>query len=177
MSPEGDKVNLICSAVNDVDAIHPLHIYWYKGNELMTPNGRHILLYNEMGNATGQLKSMLLLDPVNRTDDGVYTCQAFNRNDSFSESKTTLTVQCMLFIPVDPPFVSIANKSPHMTNVGSFVILYCRATGKPVPQVQWYKDNTTVNPISSSFQQVFIVPTNMPHTTVYTCKGTNYIEN
>ena len=78
MSPEGDKVNLICSAVNDVDAIHPSQINWYKGNELVTPNGRHILLYDEIDNATGQLKSTLLLDPVNRIDNGVYTCQAFN---------------------------------------------------------------------------------------------------
>ena len=66
-----------------------------------------------------------------------------------------------------------------MTNMGSLAILYCRAIGKPIPRVQWYKDDTPwpVNPISSSFQQTFIVPTNMPHTTIYTCKGTNYIEN
>ena len=64
-----------------------------------------------------------------------------------------------------------------MTNVGSLAILYCRAIGKPIPRVQWYKDDTTVNSISSSFQQSFIVPTNMPHTTVYTCKGINYIGN
>ena len=80
------------------------------------------------------------------------------------------------FIPIDPPFVSIVNESPYMTNVGSLAILYCRAIGKPIPQVQWYKDNTTVT-TSSSFQQSFIVPTNMPQTTVYDCKGTNYIEN
>ena len=191
MSPEGDKVSLICSTVNDVDAIHPLQINWYKGNKLVTPNGRDIILYNETDNATRQLKSTLLLDPVNRTDDGMYTCRAFNRNDSFSELKTTLTVQCMLlsyiiisitvaislFIPVDPPFVSIANKSSYVINVSSLAILYCMAMGKPIPQVQWYKDDTTVNPISASFQQTFIVPTDLPHTTVYTCKGTNYIKN
>ena len=80
------KVNLICSAVNDVDAIHPLQIYWYKGNKLVTPNGRDIILYTEIDNATRQLNSTLLLDPVNRTnDDGVYTCRAFNHNDSFSD--------------------------------------------------------------------------------------------
>ena len=98
MSPEGDKVNLICSAVNDVDAIHPLQIYWYKGNKLVTPNGRPIILHSETDNATRQLNSTLLLDPVNRTDDGVYTCRAFNRNDSFSESNTTLIIQCMLVV-------------------------------------------------------------------------------
>ena len=64
-----------------------------------------------------------------------------------------------------------------MTNVGSLAILYCRAIGKPIPRVQWYKDDTPVNPIPSPFLQTFIVPTNMPHTIVYTCKGTNYIEN
>ena len=63
----------------------------------MTPNGRHIILYNETDNATRQLNSTLLLDPVNRTDDGVYTCQTFSHN-VFSELKTTLTVQCMLVI-------------------------------------------------------------------------------
>ena len=89
-----------------------------------------------------------------------------------------ITISIDLFIPVDPPFVSIANESPYMTNVGSLAILYCRAIGKPIPRVQWYKDDNAVNPISSSFQQTFIVPTtNIPHITVYTCKGTNYIEN
>ena len=82
-----------------------------------------------------------------------------------------------MLISIDPPLVSIANESPYMTNVDSLAILYCRATGNPIPRVQWYKDDTAVNPISSSFQQTLIVPTDMPHTTVYTCKGTNYIGN
>ena len=96
MSPEGNKINLICSAINDVDAIHPLQIYWYKGNKVVTPNGKYIILYNETDNASRLVNSTLLLDPVNHTDDGVYTCRAFNRNDSSSESNTTLTVQCMV---------------------------------------------------------------------------------
>ena len=61
----------------------------------MSSDGKPIILHDEGGK---HLNSTLLLNPVNRTDDGVYTCRAFNRNDSFSESKTTLTVQCMLVI-------------------------------------------------------------------------------
>ena len=61
--------------------------------------------------------------------------------------------------------------------MGSLAILQCKATGRPTPAVQWYKDDTTVNPFLSPFQQSFTAPTNMSHTTVYTCRGTNYAGN
>ena len=94
MSAEGNKVSLVCVAINDVDAIHSLQISWYKGNKSV---GKHILLHNEPDkNVSRQLSSTLLFDPVSRTDDGEYTCQAFNHNDSFSEAKTNLSVQCMV---------------------------------------------------------------------------------
>ena len=94
MSLEGDQVNLTCSAMNDVDAIHSLQINWYKGSKLLTPNGKNIKLNSKSDNTSRQLNSTLQYGPVNRTDDGMYTCQAFNHNDSFSESKTNLTIQC-----------------------------------------------------------------------------------
>ena len=81
MSQVGDKVNLVCTAINDVDAIHSLQINWYKGDKKQ--NG------SQQNNT-----SILFFDSVNRTDDGIYTCRASNRNDSFSEAKTNLTVQC-----------------------------------------------------------------------------------
>ena len=93
MSLEGYKVSLICHAVNDSDAIHPLQINWYRGNKLVTKGNSHIIFHTESGKYQN---STLLFDPVNRIDDGVYTCRAFNRNDSFSESKAKLIVQCML---------------------------------------------------------------------------------
>ena len=87
VSLEGGKVSLMCCAVNDADAIHPLQINWYKENKLVTEDSKH----TEPGIC---LNSILLFDPVNRTDNGAYTCRAFNHNDSFSESKTRLIVQC-----------------------------------------------------------------------------------
>ena len=59
-----------------------------------------------------------------------------------------------------------------MTNVGSVAVLYCKVTGKPTPTVQWYEGGFPVNPM-----QAFLVPTDTPHTTVYTCVGINYVGN
>ena len=87
---------MICVAINDVDAIHTLQINWYKRNELVTSDGEHVILYNETDKASRHVTSMLLLDPVNRTDEGEYTCQAFNHPASFSELRTNLTVHCKI---------------------------------------------------------------------------------
>ena len=75
---------------------------------------------------------------------------------------------------LDIPHVTIVNQSPYITNVGSVGVLYCRAAGKPIPTVQWFKGSFPFNPVSSYFQQALLVPTDTPHTTVYTCVGINY---
>ena len=98
VSMEGDKVNLLCTAINDVHTNHSLQINWYKGNDLIIPDSKHISLYNETVKNSRQLKSILTLDPVNPTDDGVYTCRAFNHPDLYSESKTNLSIECELTI-------------------------------------------------------------------------------
>jgi len=81
----------------------------------------------------------------------------------------------MYILSIDAPLISIVPQSPYMINVGDEAVLNCTAEGRPDPTVQWYKDSTAVNPITSSFQQQFIVPTNFSHTTVYTCVGTNVV--
>ena len=65
------------------------------------------------------------------------------------------------------------NQSPYVINVGSIATLYCRASGKPILTVQWYKDSLAVNPVATLYQQAFLIPTDAPHTTVYTCVGRN----
>jgi len=81
----------------------------------------------------------------------------------------------MYILSLDAPLISVVPQSPYMIDVGDEAVLDCRAKGRPDPTVQWYKDNTAVNRITSLFLQSFIVPTNFSHTTVYTCVGTNYI--
>ena len=96
VSLEGDKVKLLCIAINDAHANYSIQINWYKGNTLIVPNGKRILLYNETSEDSRQLKSTLILDPINPSDDGVYTCQAVNHPDLHSESQTNLTVECKM---------------------------------------------------------------------------------
>ena len=91
---EGDKVNLLCIINNDVHANYSLQNSWYKDNKLIIPNGKRISLRNE---GSRQLKSTLILDPVIPTDEGVYTCRAYNHPDLYAESKTNLTVECEIF--------------------------------------------------------------------------------
>ena len=95
VSLEGDKVNLLCVAINDVHANYSLQINWYKGNELIASNGsKHILIYNEADKTSRQLHSTLLFDPIYHTDNGEYKCRASNHPDLYSELKTNLDVEC-----------------------------------------------------------------------------------
>ena len=87
---------MLCIAINDAHANYSIQINWYKGNVLIVPNGKRILLYNETTKDSKQLKSTLILDPINSTDDGVYTCQAVNHPDLHSESQANLTVECKM---------------------------------------------------------------------------------
>ena len=96
VSLDGDKVSLLCTAVNDVHAYYSLQINWYKGNKHIIPDSKHISLHNETVKDSRQLKSILIFDPVNSTDDGMYMCRAFNHPDLYSESKINLTIECEL---------------------------------------------------------------------------------
>ena len=88
---EGDKVNQSCIINNDPHSNYSLQISWYKEDKLIIPNGKRVLLHNE---GSRQLTSTLMLDPVKPSDDGVYTCRAYNHPDLYTELKTNLTVKC-----------------------------------------------------------------------------------
>lgn len=91
---EGNKVNLICNATNDRDAIDPVQISWYNGTQLIIPDGEHVTVYNNNDTVTGQVHSVLVLDSVDITEDGEYVCRAFNNPLCYTENKINLTVEC-----------------------------------------------------------------------------------
>ena len=90
-------MNLICNVTNDIDAISPVQVDWYYKAMVVKPDEYHVVISNKRNNATGQIQSVLSFDPINYTNDGVYTCRAFNDPLCFTESNIKLTVECKLY--------------------------------------------------------------------------------
>ena len=95
VSLEGNKSKLICIANNDNDSDQSVNIQWYRSSSIRIKSDEsHILIHNSPDEDTGQLKSELLFDPVNRTENGVYTCRALNDPNCYTEKNVKLTVEC-----------------------------------------------------------------------------------
>ena len=89
---EGTKASLVCNATNDADAVNELKITWFYKNvtslyEITSSNNRRI--------HNGQSYSILLFEPVNRTDEGVYICRASNHPQSITELSTKVMIKSM----------------------------------------------------------------------------------
>ena len=77
---------------------------------------------------------------------------------------------------LEPPQIIISPlQSPLKVSVGDHLPLYCTAVkGFPIPEVQWHSESFLVYPPPQAYQQVYLVPTDSPHETTYTCVGTTY---
>jgi len=89
------------------------------------------------------------------------------------------TCNCNIFsTTIEPPQIIISpSQSPHIVKVGTQLLLYCAADGLPLPTVQWYGDGVPVHPLEELYQQIYLVPTDSPHATVYTCIGRNRVKD
>ena len=66
-------------------------------------------------------------------------------------------------------------KSPLRVTVDDHLPLYCTAVkGVPTPNVQWHSEGFPVIPFVDIYQQIYLVPTDIPHMTTYTCIATEY---
>ena len=81
----------------------------------------------------------------------------------------------VLFTIETPQMIISPSQSPHRVTVGTQLLLYCAAEGLPTPTVQWHSNGFPLHPLQQPYQQLYLVPTDSPHTTVYTCIGRNNI--
>jgi len=79
----------------------------------------------------------------------------------------------LLLCFVDAPRVSVSPSSPYRICAGDFGSVLCRAEGLPIPTVQWYKGDKTVQIRAEEYEQSYHIPTNYPHDTTYTCVAKN----
>ena len=82
----------------------------------------------------------------------------------------------MLLCHADSPRVTIEplNSSPDIVDVGTKLVLHCIAEGFPVPTIQWYKNDI---PIPQESSELYLASTDVPGTTIYSCKGKNNAGN
>ena len=89
---EGNKTSITCNATNDEDAVESLQIVWYNKDNVTISGQQDVIKSRD--NITTELQSTISFDPVNRIDEGVYTCRAFNHPQSYIESKTEVNFEC-----------------------------------------------------------------------------------
>ena len=101
VSVEGDKSSLTCIVANDNDSDKSLRVKWYNSNGIqILPDESRIFISHIRLRETAQVKSVLLFDPVNHTDSGVYTCKAFNHLKSYTKANANLAVKCKLYMKI-----------------------------------------------------------------------------
>ena len=72
---------------------------------------------------------------------------------------------------VEPAEIIISPiQSPLRVNVGGHLPIYCIAVqGVPIPDLQWFSEGFPVYSEPLRYQQIYVVPTDSPRTTTYTC--------
>ena len=74
-----------------------MYFQWLNSDGVkIVSNTTHLSVHYINHTVSGQLESVLSFHSVNRSDDGEYTCQAFNDVKCHTEMKTNLTVECKL---------------------------------------------------------------------------------
>ncbi|XP_070206683.1 contactin-2-like isoform X2 [Littorina saxatilis] len=106
LASEGEEVKFRCKALGKPRP----HVFWYKGNDLVGLNDR-----------INTSKYALHIDPVAKSDEGVYRCEASNEygkkwvnytlsvedttNHAYARSSSTISVNSGRLIHHDPAFI------------------------------------------------------------------------
>ncbi|XP_019856347.1 PREDICTED: hemicentin-2-like, partial [Amphimedon queenslandica] len=134
-SVEGEMVSINCTAIG---APTPSSISWYR-------NGLPLNPAPESNKSTDQqtVTSRLVLQPLERNDEGVYSCSAFNAPSSIGfktahSSDVLVTVYYLPLFILQPPFIveGIA---------GGNTSLFCSVTANPLPPVVYWLTSNGLN--------------------------------
>ncbi|XP_031762023.1 cell adhesion molecule-related/down-regulated by oncogenes isoform X3 [Xenopus tropicalis] len=102
-------------------------VYWYKGGKEAEAYGRRKLLHTH-----------LVIEQVQRSDAGNYSCVFDNGSGVFQRVNYTLTV-------LEPPSISQKNEDQSLI-MGSNVRFSCESRGNPSPNITWFHNAVQIHP-------------------------------
>ena len=105
---------------------------WFKGKDKLADEGRYVMDDNEEDG-----RFTLIIEDTLSEDAGTYKCVATNEEGQ-ATSKATLAVKEKMVIP---EFTDEQEIAPINVTDGDEVCLSVGIKGKPVPTVEWYKDD------------------------------------
>ncbi|XP_061937653.1 hemicentin-2 isoform X9 [Apis cerana] len=162
----GTEVQLPC--VLKLPQCEGLHsIKWYRGATRififsedvgLTRGNNDIAVRSDIQYTTNSSKTFLKIPDVKLEDEGLYKCEA----TYLAVNRECNNVQhIILNVTVQPAFVRVIDETTRKTlstgatlgpiNEGSVISLYCESgEGKPVPTVEWFKNEQPVEASSST---------------------------
>ena len=94
---EGENINFVCEANNDLNATIDVTIRWFDSNNDRMKNNDRVTINNTNETSPSRtVMSTLTIDPVIHQDAGQYRCVAVNHDLLTASDTTQLTVQCKL---------------------------------------------------------------------------------
>lgn len=105
---------------------------WFRGKDKLEDEGRHVMMDDEEDG-----KFTLIIEDTVPEDAGTYKCVASNE-EGRATSKAALAVKEKMIMP---EFTDEEQSAPINVTDGDEVALSVGLKGKPVPTVEWYKDD------------------------------------
>ncbi|XP_042897805.1 peroxidasin [Parasteatoda tepidariorum] len=125
---EGQNVELFCI----VDGSPRPVLWWIKDGIRLRNRGNIYLLKDS---------SILKIEDVTKSNEGIYTCYAENAGGQRNSS-------ALLMIRQNVPPVFTRTPEDQRIHLGSSIELPCHAKGQPMPQIKWRKDGHVMSSYS-----------------------------
>lgn len=144
-----ESLTLHCEVTGSVTSIQ-----WWRNGQLITADNTTAF---DMNNKT------LILNPVQRSDNGDYRCQAFNAVSNMTSSPYTVVVN---YGPMKPVI-----EGPSMALTGTLATLNCSSDSQPPSHIRWYFNGS----LEATTSDLTIGPLTVNMSGKYTCMAFNNV--
>ncbi|XP_055846057.1 titin-like [Episyrphus balteatus] len=164
-SPLGSDIKLTC-CISGSD----VSVQWFKDKTPINQDSKHSLSYVD-GLSSLEIRS------VEKTDSGIYRCIATNRNGDIETSCLVSVYEVPTAQSGTPPIFTRNIRDTYQSQRNQ-IILECKVSGNPKPNIFWQKDNVLLEFPSEKYQlvellegikQLIIANPNGDDSGLYTC--------